>query len=62
MADLKIQGVSPSAGKIKLGSSDVAKIYKGPTLVWPISGGCPGTGFTFLYKSNLARLLTFLVL
>lgn len=37
MADLKIQGITPVAGKIKLGSSDVSKIYSGSTLVWPIA-------------------------
>ena len=41
MADLKIQGTTPVAGKLKLGSSDVSKIYSGPTLVWPTSPG-PG--------------------
>tara|TARA_R110000796_G_scaffold164121_1_gene281053 strand:- start:26 stop:1006 length:981 start_codon:yes stop_codon:yes gene_type:complete len=35
MANLKIQGVTPAAGKIKVGSSDVSKIYKGSTVVWP---------------------------
>jgi len=53
MADLKIQGVSPAAGKIKLGSSDVAKIYKGSTLVWPISGGGACTGHVFADKAAL---------
>ena len=37
MANLKIQGVTPAAGKIKVGSSDVSKIYKGSTVVWPIT-------------------------
>ena len=41
MADLKIQGITPVAGKLKLGSSDVSKIYSGSTLVWPTSPG-PG--------------------
>mgnify|MGYP003635964241 CR=1 FL=1 len=35
MANLKIQGITPAAGKIKVGSSDVSKIYKGSTVVWP---------------------------
>jgi len=34
MADLKINGVTPS--DIKLGSSDVSKVYQGSTLVWPL--------------------------
>ena len=37
MADFKIQGITPAEGKLKLGSSDVSKIYNGSTLVWPIA-------------------------
>lgn len=42
MSDLKLNGITPDGvGKIKLGSSDVQKIYSGSTLVWPTSLG-PG--------------------
>lgn len=34
MGDFKLQGVTPAAGKIKLGSSNVSKIYSGSTQVW----------------------------
>ena len=43
MADFKIYSptsethITPAVGKIKLGSSNVSKIYQGSTLVWPIS-------------------------
>lgn len=43
MADFKIYSptsethITPAEGKIKLGSSNVLKIYQGSTLVWPIS-------------------------
>lgn len=42
MADFKIYSptagdhITPAVGKIKLGSSDVSKIYQGSTLVWPL--------------------------
>ena len=45
MADFKIYSptsgthITPAEGKIKLGSSNVLKIYQGSTLVWPISSG-----------------------
>lgn len=35
MADFKIGNTTPAVGNIKLGSSNVSKIYKGTTLVWP---------------------------
>jgi uncharacterized protein (TIGR02145 family) len=40
MADLKLNNTTPDGvGKIKLGSTNVQKIYKGSTLVWPTSPG-----------------------
>ena len=38
MADFKLQNITPAAGNIKLGSSNVSKIYSGSTQVWPDSG------------------------
>lgn len=35
MADFRIGSTVPAEGKIKLGSSNVVKIYKGSTLLWP---------------------------
>ena len=36
MSDLKLNGVTPDGiGKIKLGSTNVQKVYSGSTLVWP---------------------------
>lgn len=38
MADIKLNGITPDGiGKIKLGNSDVQKIYNGNALVWPTS-------------------------
>lgn len=37
MNDLKIQGITPAVGKIKVGDINVQKIYDGTELVWPIS-------------------------
>jgi uncharacterized protein (TIGR02145 family) len=37
MADLKFNGITPGVNKIKLGNSNVQKIYDGSTLVWPTS-------------------------
>ena len=43
MADLKLNGVTPAGiGKIKLGSTDVQKVYSGSTLVWPPGISPPG--------------------
>ena len=55
MADLKLNGVTPAGiGKIKLGSTDVKKVYSGTTLVWPISSPPePCTGFLFADKTQL---------
>ena len=44
MADFKIQGITPIAGKIKVGDNSVEKIYSGSTLVWPTSSPDPGPG------------------
>ena len=44
MADFKIQGITPIAGKIKVGDNSVEKIYSGSTLVWPISSPAPDPG------------------
>ncbi len=41
MGDLKIQGITPAVGKIKVGDTNVQKIYNGDELVWPLSVG-PG--------------------
>ena len=41
MGDLKIQGITPAVGKIKVGDINVQKIYDGTELVWPTSVG-PG--------------------
>ena len=43
MADLKLNGITPDGvGKIKLGGSNVQKIYSSSTLVWPLSVLPPG--------------------
>ena len=38
MADLRIGTATsaPAAGTLKLGSTNISKIYSGSTLVWPI--------------------------
>ena len=53
MADFKFQGTTPVVGNIKLGSSNVSKIYSGSTLVWPTStcGDC--IGYCFEDKDDL---------
>jgi uncharacterized protein (TIGR02145 family) len=43
MADLKFGGVTPGTGDIKVGSSNVSKIYQGSTLLWPL-GVAPQPG------------------
>jgi hypothetical protein len=35
MADFKVNGITPRFGNIKVGSTNVKKIYQGSTLVWP---------------------------
>ena len=37
MGGFKIQGITPAAEKLKLGSLNVSRIYNGSTQVWPIS-------------------------
>tara|TARA_R110001592_G_C12948250_1_gene731085 strand:+ start:44 stop:853 length:810 start_codon:yes stop_codon:yes gene_type:complete len=55
MADFKIQGITPAAEKLKLGSSNVSKIYSGSTQVWPTSG-C--TGYVFTDKAALVAAIS----
>ena len=55
MADFKIQGITPAAEKLKLGSSNVSKIYSGSTQVWPTSG-C--TGYVFADKAALVAAIS----
>ena len=50
MADFKLQNTTPAVGNIKLGSSNVSKIYSGSTQVWPAAGGC---SYTFPNSSVL---------
>ena len=50
MADFKIQGITPAAEKLKLGGSNVSKIYNGSTLVWPTTFVC---SYTFTSKAEL---------
>ncbi len=35
MSDFKVNGSTPEEGKLKLGSSDIKRIYKGNVWVWP---------------------------
>tara|TARA_Y100000389_G_scaffold195327_1_gene226596 strand:- start:237 stop:1391 length:1155 start_codon:yes stop_codon:yes gene_type:complete len=68
MADFKIYSstsethITPAVGKIKLGSSNVSKIYQGSTLVWPVDDEnddyvpVDGANFRFLaHKSTSPR-------
>jgi hypothetical protein len=61
MADFKIYSptsgthITPAEGKIKLGSSNVLKIYQGSTLVWPISSG-PDDSYTPIDGANFRFL------
>ena len=43
MADLRIGTATsaPAIGELKLGSTNISKIYSGSTLVWPISSADP---------------------
>jgi len=57
MGDLKINGVTPT--DIKLGTSQVAKVYQGTTLVWTIGDGLPfldeintGLNYTGAFRIN----------
>tara|TARA_R110000782_G_scaffold83204_1_gene163227 strand:+ start:109 stop:1719 length:1611 start_codon:yes stop_codon:yes gene_type:complete len=53
MADFKFQGTTPAVGNIKLGSSNVSKIYSGSTLVWPTSTCGECIGYCFEDKDDL---------
>ena len=51
MGDFKIQGITPAAEKLKLGGSNVSKIYNGSTLVWPLEPAAPTpVKYGFLYN------------
>ncbi len=53
MGDFKIQGITPAAEKLKLGSLNVSKIYNGSTQVWPPVAPTPTYGavkYGFLYN------------
>ena len=60
MADLRIGTATsaPAAGTLKLGSTDISKIYSGSTLVWPIeddpSSDVCGIEFTTVNTSTTA--------
>ena len=59
MGDFKIQGITPAAEKLKLGGSNVSKIYNGSTQVWPAVPTTPGSvkyGFMYnWYAANDSR-------
>jgi surface protein len=46
MADFKIGNITPSSGKLKVGDSEVSKVYNGSTLIWP-------NGFVFTSRAQL---------
>lgn len=53
MSDFKVNGSTPEEGKLKLGSSDIKRIYKGNVWVWPpndnsYTPNSPETNFYFL--------------
>jgi uncharacterized protein (TIGR02145 family) len=51
MGDFKIQGITPAAEKLKLGGSNVSKIYNGSTQVWPAVPTTPGSvKYGFMYN------------
>ena len=56
MGDFKIQGITPAAEKLKLGSLNVSKIYNGSTQVWPATPGSVKYGFMYnWYAANDSR-------
>jgi uncharacterized protein (TIGR02145 family) len=56
MGDFKIQGITPAAEKLKLGSLNVSKIYNGSTQVWPSTPGAVKYGFMYnWYAANDSR-------
>ena len=61
MSDLKLNGVTPDGiGKIKLGSTDVQKVYSGSTLVWPPlgSGEVEICEYVWTTTNSVSTLLT----
>lgn len=53
MSDFKVNGSTPEEGKLKLGSSNIKRIYKGNVWVWPFNDNSytptsPETNFHFL--------------
>tara|TARA_R110000744_G_scaffold160254_1_gene276564 strand:- start:48 stop:1157 length:1110 start_codon:yes stop_codon:yes gene_type:complete len=52
MGDFKIQGITPAAEKLKLGSLNVSKIYNGSTQVWPSTPYAPIVGGELTFISN----------
>ena len=56
MGDFKIQGITPAAEKLKLGGSNVSKMYNGSTQVWPSTPGSVKYGFMYnWYAANDSR-------
>ena len=50
MGDFKIQGITPAADKLKLGGSNVSKIYNGSTQVWPYAATPASVKYGFMYN------------
>ena len=50
MGDFKIQGITPAAEKLKLGSLNVSKIYNGSTQVWPYVATPASVKYGFMYN------------
>ena len=50
MGDFKIQGITPAAEKLKLGGSNVSKIYNGSTQVWPYVATPASVKYGFMYN------------
>ena len=56
MGNFKIQGITPAAEKLKLGGSNVSKMYNGSTQVWPSTPGSVKYGFMYnWYAANDSR-------
>jgi len=57
MGDLRIGTATsaPAVGTLKLGATDISKIYSGSTLVWPISSSAPDP-YTPVVGSNFRAL------
>lgn len=59
MADLKLNNITPDGvGKIKLGNTNVQKIYNGSTLVWPIDSSPQDPIDPYTPINGTARLIT----